>query len=438
MTETAQSAPRIEVSVVLGTYNRFEVMKEAIESVRRAAGDLRYEIVVVDGGSIDGSREWLAAQHDVVLIGQRGLLTGAVIAFNLGFSYAVDSNAEFVCHFNDDARFETNGEPQLAAAVAYLREHIEVGEVAFAFDLRRRGFTFEQLHGKPYANFGVVRREAGMAVARAQGDPTGKAWWNPLYRTYSADCEFACWLWKLGWTIYPMQSAHVHDVNTQDAMRDTNTVLNTVGPQRDPGLFPDSHTFWDRWLPAANVIEQRAAEQTRWQNAKVHLGCGTHRLAGWVNVDGLQGPAVDVVLDFAELHRLPTGVVDTIYWCHGPEHIHPDKLPGVMAHLKRALKPGGKLLVATISYEGIWENRFKSKKNGSAWNAALYGECDSTHHPFLSHKQAFTQASLNELLLAAKFKDVRPWKLEEQPVIMKLNDYANSCRLVTVFSEGKA
>src|SRR4051812_38339674 len=93
-----------KVAAVFATYNRIIHLKNAVESLRAAMrSGIEHDIIVVDGGSTDGSREWLAAQSDVILIGQRGPLTGAVKAFNLGFSYAVENDYEYVFHFNDDA-----------------------------------------------------------------------------------------------------------------------------------------------------------------------------------------------------------------------------------------------------------------------------------------------------------------------------------------------
>lgn len=420
-----------DVAIVLGTYNRRPHLERAVASIRRAVGILSYEIVVVDGGSSDGSREWLAAQEDVVLIGQRGPLTGPVTAFNLGFGYAVDSGAPFICHFNDDAEFESGDWPQIQVAVEIMRKAPELGEVAFAFDLFP-GRQFDVIHGKPYANFGLVRREAGMAVARAQGDPTGRAWWNPIYKVYGADCEFACWLWRLGWEILPSTSCKVHDANPQDALRANNEIIN---PDR-----ADSVLFWKRWKEPTSIEPLDKLDDIAWTDAKLHLGCGTHRIPHWINIDGIAGPAVDVVMDFvAETHRIPSGVVDRIYWSHGPEHVHPDKLPAVFHELRRILRPGtGRLIVATIDLRGIFENRYEHARNGHAWNAALYGETDSTDHPYLSHKQCFDGVTLSAAFSAAGFHDVGPWALEQYPEIKSIRDYALTCELVTVFVEGFA
>ena len=177
---------------------------------------------------------------------------------------------------------------------------------------------------------------------------------------------------------------------------------------------------------------------SEWENAKLHLGCGSHHLDGWVNADGLAGsPAVDRQLDILEPWPIPRpGVLARIYWSHGPEHIPPDLLTGVLVRCREALKPGGCLTVATIDLVGIFRHRFEQHDNGAAWNAALYGECGSQDHPFLAHRQCFTTETLTAQLRAAGFPVVRPWCTEQYPEIHALNDYARSCALVTCYAEG--
>lgn len=231
------------VCVVLGTYNRRAHLERALASARRAADGVGCTFAVVDGGSTDGSREWLKAQSDVVLFEQELPLTGAVHAFNLGFAHAVKNGFPYVFHFNDDAEIVTLG--AFKHALEILEANARVGEVAFEFDLRG-GWQIEAVHlNKAYGNFGLVRTAAGIEVAKAQGDPTGEAWWNPIYRTYGADCEFGCWLWHLGWTVERGVGLRVHDCNVKDAMR----VENEDGrPNR-----PDSRLFWARWPSFTNL-----------------------------------------------------------------------------------------------------------------------------------------------------------------------------------------
>lgn len=233
----ANRRPRI--AIVYGTFNRFELLKAAAASVRLASRGLGHsgtvDQIIVDGGSTDGSREWLEQQPDVVLIEQELPLTGAVRAFNLGFAYAVEHGYDYVGHHNDDAQILTEG--AFVGAIAMMDLDPKIGEVAFAFDLYRPGdFKLAHVNGKLYANYGLIRREAGMAVAREQGDPDGKAWWNPIYRTYGADTEFGVQLWRLGWRVEGARNIRVRDLNAQDDMRKLNE-----------GDYADSKLFWSRW-----------------------------------------------------------------------------------------------------------------------------------------------------------------------------------------------
>ncbi len=238
MSGKRDAATKRGVGIVFGTYNRMELLKKAVASARVAAGGMPYRMYAVDGGSIDGSREWLASQTDIALIQQELPLTGAVRAFNLGFGQAVDDGWEYVAHFNDDAEYVNAGGPVLAMGAEILGANRRVGEVAFEFDLRGT-WGFEDVYDRVYANFGIIRREAGMEVARRQGDPSGKAWWNPIYRTYGADTEFGCWLMQLGWTVYPGVGIRVHDCQCMDDMRIGN---GGSMPNRKEGKL-----FWARW-----------------------------------------------------------------------------------------------------------------------------------------------------------------------------------------------
>lgn len=227
------------VAIVLGTYNRLALLKDAIESIRASAGRNGnvYAIIVIDGGSTDGTREWMqsSSNQDIWTIYQELPLTGAVRAFNLGFERAVNAGFDYVAHLNDDIKILTLN--AIDIAIEKLNADPKLGAVAFGYDLYKPGtFLCSQYGGKTYVNFGVIRREAGMAVARAQGDPTGCAWWNPVYRTYGADTEFGCQLAVLGWEVLAMPELHVRDLNAQDDLRKLNV-----------GDFADSRLFYERW-----------------------------------------------------------------------------------------------------------------------------------------------------------------------------------------------
>ncbi|HNT26644.1 MAG TPA: glycosyltransferase [bacterium] len=98
----------MKVSIVIGSYDRKRFLKLAIESVREECRDIEHEIIVVDGGSTDGSLKWLCAQKDIIAILQhnRGEWEGRPVRrrswgyfMNLGFKCA---QGKYICMLSDD------------------------------------------------------------------------------------------------------------------------------------------------------------------------------------------------------------------------------------------------------------------------------------------------------------------------------------------------
>ena len=67
MTESSENAAR-PVSIVTVSYDTFFFVRLLVEKVRELIGPRLYEVIVVDRGSCDGTREWLEAQPDVRLL----------------------------------------------------------------------------------------------------------------------------------------------------------------------------------------------------------------------------------------------------------------------------------------------------------------------------------------------------------------------------------
>ena len=107
ITNTVRSyAPLI--SVVIGSYNRRKFLKPTIESVRAELINTPHEIIVIDGGSTDGTVGWLIKQKDIITIIQhnRGEWRGKSVKrkswgyfMNLGFKSAT---GKYICMLSDD------------------------------------------------------------------------------------------------------------------------------------------------------------------------------------------------------------------------------------------------------------------------------------------------------------------------------------------------
>lgn len=96
------------ISVVIGSLNRLRFLKLTIDSVRMELEGYNYEIIVVDGGSIDKTYKWLFSQKDIVTIIQHniGSWRGKKIKkrswgyyMNLGFKCA---QGKYICMISDD------------------------------------------------------------------------------------------------------------------------------------------------------------------------------------------------------------------------------------------------------------------------------------------------------------------------------------------------
>lgn len=214
-----------ELSVVFGTHNRYVRLLECIESIRKFV-DRSYEIVVADGGSTDGSREWLVKQPDVLFIGERSL-NGAVDAYNKAFSIA---SGKYVAHINDDCRVQDNC---FSAACDLLNKNGRFGQVAIPFVDSDGPSQVNYIHMKHtdilYANFGVVRRELGERVG----------WWGNYLHTYGGDCECSFRIWEAGFKVVPLQGYAIHHYREQDALRRENR---------------DSRAFFRTW---ANRVSEK-------------------------------------------------------------------------------------------------------------------------------------------------------------------------------------
>lgn len=213
----------IKVSIVFGTYNRKALLERCIRSIRVAAKNIVYEIIVTDGGSTDGSVQWLEQQEDVTLI--RGDLSGAVPAFNAA---ARKARGEFIVALNDDAELDPNA---LSRALQQFSDPL-VGQVAMSF-YEGGKWKIEEALGKIYANFAVTRHNIVDAVEKITG-----GMWAPVYKTYGGDNELSCWVYRLGYKIVGAPDARVRHHYQQDRLRSQNTKTDR---QR--------RAFWLRWRP---------------------------------------------------------------------------------------------------------------------------------------------------------------------------------------------
>jgi glycosyltransferase involved in cell wall biosynthesis len=110
-----------EVSVVIPSFNRRVMVREAVASVLAQRG-AAFELIVVDDGSTDGSAgelEGVAAEHPGVMRVERREHRGVAAARNRGIALA---RAPLVAFLDSDDLWSTD---KLARQIAYARAHPE-------------------------------------------------------------------------------------------------------------------------------------------------------------------------------------------------------------------------------------------------------------------------------------------------------------------------
>jgi predicted SAM-dependent methyltransferase len=114
---------------------------------------------------------------------------------------------------------------------------------------------------------------------------------------------------------------------------------------------------------------------------KLHLGCGTKHIEGYINIDIRYLPKVDEVNNIKFLRNYKDNSVDVIYACHVLEHFSRWDYENVLRRWYDLLKPGGILRVAVPNFQSVCEFYIKTKDLSKVMGI-LYGgqDYDENYH----------------------------------------------------------
>lgn len=140
---------------------------------------------------------------------------------------------------------------------------------------------------------------------------------------------------------------------------------------------------------------------------KLHLGCGRRYIPGFVHVDLLRAPHIDIV---GPVEKLPfaESTVSLIYASHVLEHFGRNEYKHVLTEWFRVLKPGGILRLAVPDFGACASIYYESGLvDGLSGLVGLIvgGQRDSNDF----HKMIFDEPFLRQELLATGFCEVRRW-----------------------------
>ena len=155
---------------------------------------------------------------------------------------------------------------------------------------------------------------------------------------------------------------------------------------------------------------------------KLHLGCGTRILPGYVNVDVQARSGVDVQADIA---RLPFAAesADFIYSCAVIEHFGRRQWRDVLACWFATLKPGAVLRLSTADFEAAVEQYRQAGDVDELLGLIVGGQKDRWDR----HGMVFDFKSLAAGLNAVGFVNVRRYDWRQTDLAaLGIDDYSQA------------
>lgn len=240
---------KAKISIVIGTYNRKKMLVNCIKSIRNNGITEPYEIIVIDGGSDDGTHKWLTKQKDILAIihHNRYLKNGQLIMkrswgyfMNLGFK---STEGEFVCMVSDDCYVHPGA---VMKGYELLSKDIEgsIGACAFPF---RNSFiddhfmVYKAFGDKIVINHGIYRKDILYKIGWINEDN---------FKFYLADTDLSLKIWEQGYSIAVSLNSWVEHLHNEfDPMR----IINKV----EAGKSNDFNHFKEFWIERFDLQENQ-------------------------------------------------------------------------------------------------------------------------------------------------------------------------------------
>jgi predicted SAM-dependent methyltransferase len=185
----------------------------------------------------------------------------------------------------------------------------------------------------------------------------------------------------------------------------TYDVVATENPARKMRLNPNGF-FITTTSPAGFAAVHQFGETVfvgtndpKWRDVQLHLGSGPQALPGWINIDNLPYPGVDLVWDLAR--GIPFRDAKTIFAEHFIEHLTFAQAEQLVRNCRAALRDDGILRLSTPNLDWVLQTSCVSGdalRDCFVINRAFHG---------WGHQFLYNLPALTDLLQRAGFESVR-------------------------------
>lgn len=141
----------------------------------------------------------------------------------------------------------------------------------------------------------------------------------------------------------------------------------------------------------------------------INIGCGSKNYPGFINVDAVGAPHIDVRTDNLTILPFDNNHADLVYMCHVLEHVKREEVPKVFREMYRILKKDGIFRVSVPGFDELVGFYNKSDRNIHSIELQLMG---GQNHDYNFHYSVFNEASFIEFFIDAGFREVRKWNPE--------------------------
>jgi GT2 family glycosyltransferase len=187
-----------KLSIVIGTYNRFALLKQCLDSIIGKVR-LEHEIIVIDAGSSDGTREHLKGLQGIRLVCDDGLI-GQAQSLNRVFKTL---ESTYVCWLSDD-NIVQDGMLDLAASI--LERDPATGMVALKVKDIRGSYVYQPYLGGIWPS-GVLNCNQGMLRTKLLLSLGG---FDESFRDYGIDSDLTTRVLLAGYKVVLTKQVAIH------------------------------------------------------------------------------------------------------------------------------------------------------------------------------------------------------------------------------------